>query len=41
MEDGEWEWVGVVCVCVCEYGGGEQRVCFWRVSAAHMLSKES
>lgn len=21
--------------------GGEQRVCFWRVSAAHMLSKES
>lgn len=21
--------------------GGEQRVCFWRMSAAHMLSKES
>lgn len=40
MEDGEWEWVGVVCVYVCVWGG-EQRVCFWRVSAAHMLSKES
>lgn len=22
-------------------GGGKQRLCFWRVSAAHMLSKES